>query len=1083
HRGDQITLIDVGAVRRLDAVDDEIFGSNGFQAPEIQQRVLGLLHFSLREGGTLFLGTSETVSSSEELFEPIDKKARIFRRIGPTRHGLIDFPNKPPSQSVGDSLQRGGSRSATRLTLGQLTTKTLLEIHTPAAVTVDREYRIVFYHGDTNRFLDQPRGEPTRELFNVVRESIRGEVRTALHRSIAENTRVTSIDGWIKGEADQRVRVLITASPLDMKIAPQHYVVSFEEIGEIQPFPADVTQNSDLNPFAQELGRTRQELQNTIEELQTSNEELKAAHEEVVSINEEMQSTNEELETSREELQSLNEELTTVNAQLQSKMEEHQATSNDMASLLESTDIAVLFLDNQFRIRRFTPPVRDLLDLIASDVGRPLSDLAKKFSDPHLISDAEAVLERLIPVEREIVADEQRFFLRRVLPYRTSDNRIDGVVIMFIDVTERKRADQELRDSVLRHQTVVELVPDHLWRADAKGHVGWHNRRWHDYTGLDEEASAGFGWLDAVHLEERSQFEQLFAESRRTGEPFRLQLRLRDRVGAFRWFLLQVAPVKNVQEEIIQWFGAATDINEHLAAVDALRQSEEQLRLVVEGQPDFAMFMIGQDGRISAWNSAAEGLLGWSASEAVGRDLAMVFTDEDRAANVPERELEEARRTGRANDERWLVTKDRKRFWASGVVAALRDGSGNVCGFTKILRDATDRKLVQDELKRTKEEAERANSAKDDFLATLSHELRTPLSAILLYAKTLSGDVDAAPAQIKQAFAAIARSADSLRTLIDDLLDLSRIASGKMRLHLRYVEISPLVRETVEAMHPTASLKHIALESAIEDVGVVRCDPERLRQIVWNLLTNAVKFTPNGGRVDIQLRRDQDNIRIAITDTGRGIEASFLPFVFDRFRQEDASASRRHGGLGLGLSIVKNLVELHGGTVEARSDGHNQGTSLIVLLQLPSSIVGVGDGRDEGAIGSQGLGGRKVLVVEDERETRHALSSLLERCKMEVFSAPTVAAAWEIAWQVLPDIIVSDVGLPGEDGLSFMRRFRKRESENGSPATPAIALTAFARDKDKRLALEAGFQAHVGKPAEPEQLLALMRELLSNVSP
>lgn len=430
--------------------------------PEVQQRVLALLHFGLREGGALFLGTSETVTGAEDMFEPLDRKARIYRRVGPTRHGTIEFPlpralsPAEPSAAPAPPVAR---RPSSRAALAEFTRQVLLEHHTPPAVTVDRDGHILYYHGDTRPFLQQLSGEPTRDLMLLARDGVRGAVRVALHRAADENRRAAA-DGWLDTDADRRVRVRVTVSPVadtgaDRSGAPDFYVVGFEDRGEVAPAAPAAAPGAEAS---EELRRLRGELQSTIEELQTSNEELKASNEEVMSINEELQSANEELETSKEELQSLNEELRTVNAQLRAKMEEHQATSSDLSSLLTSTDIAVLFLDTALRIRRFTPAVRDLLDLIPTDVGRPLAALARKFDDPGLDDDCRAVLERLVPVVREVSAASGRHYLRRVLPYRTTDNRIDGAVVTFVDVTERKRAEQALAEEKEYAESIVETL-------------------------------------------------------------------------------------------------------------------------------------------------------------------------------------------------------------------------------------------------------------------------------------------------------------------------------------------------------------------------------------------------------------------------------------------------------------------------------------------------------------------------------------------------------------------------------------------------------------------------------------------------
>ncbi|MDY3553519.1 PAS domain S-box protein [Gemmata sp. JC717] len=425
---------------------------------DVQKRVLMLLHFGLREGGALFLGTSETIGGAEELFEPVDKKARIYRRVGPTRHGLVEFPLPYPVPPLAPAPDEGRgqarpSRPGDR-SVGDLTRQALLEHHTPPAVAVDRDFQVVYYHGDTSPFLQQVSGEPTRDLLLLARDGVRGAARLALQYASAQQQPATVHDGWIERPGRQ-VRVAVNVSPVPTGAPANHFVVSFEERGEV---PAPAAPNGE----AGDLARLRAELQSTIEELQTSNEELKASHEEAMSVNEELQSANEELETSKEEMQSLNEELRTVNAQLRAKMEEHQAASSDLTSLLTSTDIAVLFLDTRFRIRRFTPAVRDLLDLIPGDIGRPLTALARKFDDPHLDDDCRAVLERLVPVAREVAAAAGRHYLRRVLPYRTVDDRIDGLVVTFVDVTERKRAEDALAAEKEYAESIVETLHEPL---------------------------------------------------------------------------------------------------------------------------------------------------------------------------------------------------------------------------------------------------------------------------------------------------------------------------------------------------------------------------------------------------------------------------------------------------------------------------------------------------------------------------------------------------------------------------------------------------------------------------------------------
>jgi two-component system CheB/CheR fusion protein len=1042
--------------------------------PAAQKRLLSVLHFGLRQGGTLFLGTSETVGEGGDLFEVLDKKARIYRRVGPTRHGAVDFPLPRAGTPAAEAL-----RTSARPTIAQLTNAALLARHVPAAVTVDRDLRIVYFHGNTRAYFDQPTGEPSREILTIALESMRGAIRSALQIAMADNRVATVLDGWLS-EGENRKRIAITASPLDTRAVSDYFVVSFEERPEPELKPAAGATPRNDGESTSDLQRIRDELQSTIEELQTSNEEHKASAEEVMSMNEEMQSTNEELETSREEMQSLNEELTTVNGQLQSKMEEYQTISSDLSSLLSSTDIAVLFLDPKFCIRRFTPAVRDLLELISGDVGRPLSDLAWKFSDPDLMGEAQMVMAKLVPCEREISAENGKWYLRRVLPYRTSDSRIDGLVITFVDITERRRMEALLAEKA----RLLDLSHDVIIVRDLQNRVIYWNHGAADLYGYSFEEARGKNVQQLLHPESEMSVEALVA-----------QLRARERIiteavhhtrdgrritALCRWTLDQ-----HPQGGATTLLMTATDITDRKTAEAAARQSEQQFRLLVEAVRDFAIFMTDPQGHITTWNPAAERLLGWTEAEVIGKSAAIIFTREDRDAGRFEEELSKAARTGRAADERWHVTRDGRRFWGSGVTAAVGEPGEKLRGYVKILRDETVRKQGEEALVEANRNAEVANRMKDEFLATLSHELRTPLSAILLWTKLCrTRTMDAA--QLAEGLSAIQGSANAQKALIEDLLDISRIISGKLRLKLLPVELASLIQDAVDAILPAAAAKGITLNLDLRpDVGVVMIDGDRIRQVIWNLLTNSVKFSPKGARINVALSRRSSLVEIRVTDTGRGISAEFLPHVFDRFRQADASSTRRHGGLGLGLDISRQLVELHGGTIEVESEGLGKGATFIVNLPLrrvrPLKNSG---GRDpkpdvEKPPTSSDLIGTRILLVEDETQTRNALSIVLNQAGAEVVAVGTAAAAFTAYNQQPPDVIVSDIGLPEEDGYTLLQRIREHEQTIGDTVVPAIALSAFTRDEDRVRALQAGFQSHLGKPIDAELLTEALRAMIT----
>lgn len=416
--------------------------------PEAQQRVIALLHYALNDGGYLFLGSSETIGRLVDLFEPVDNKWRIYRRIGPTRHDLVSFPIVPYKMARLESPAANGLDRVRPSSVAELTQQMLLAAFAPAAVLINRRNEILYYFGPTSRYLDRPTGEPTNDITLLVREGMRATLRAAIMKCIRIKASVAERGVRVKRNGDYATAT-IRVQPLLPPNAPEGLLLVTFEDEPAAPAggatPVEPVDESLLRKLEHELQATRDDLQITIEEQEASAAELKAANEEIMSINEDLQSANEELQTSREELQSLNEELTTVNAQLRDKIEELEASANDLANLLNCTDIGTVFLDTSLRIKRFMLASSRYFKFIASDVGRPLGDITQNFQDPALLDDARQVLTNHTPVEREVPTDGDGWCIRRVVPYRTKHDRIDGVVITFIDISERKRNEESLR--------------------------------------------------------------------------------------------------------------------------------------------------------------------------------------------------------------------------------------------------------------------------------------------------------------------------------------------------------------------------------------------------------------------------------------------------------------------------------------------------------------------------------------------------------------------------------------------------------------------------------------------------------------
>jgi PAS domain S-box-containing protein len=528
----------------------------------------------------------------------------------------------------------------------------------------------------------------------------------------------------------------------------------------------------------------------------------------------------------------------------------------------------------------------------------------------------------------------------------------------------------------------------------------------------------------------------------------------------------------------------------------------ERSRLLIEGVEDYAILMLDSQGRVISWNSGAERLTGYKEYEILGSDLSVFFTPQEIEEGMPQRGLEVAIAEGRCEEEGWRVRKDGSRYWANVITTALWDESGRLRGFAKVTHDITRRKEAEDERERllsrekaAREEAESAGRLKDEFLATLSHELRTPLTSILGWAR-LGASSSIPDHQARQAMEVIAENARAQARLIDDILDTSRIVTGSFKLDARPVEIGRIFQAAVEVVRPSAELKGVAL-NVVNDArsDVVLGDADRLRQAIWNLVSNAVKFSSEGGQVKARLARAGNQIEITVSDTGVGIDPQFLPHVFERFRQANGALTREHGGLGLGLAIARHIVEMHGGDISASSPGKDQGATFKIKLP-PTSTASASrtpsveerhrapDAQHEkerkASEERQRLDGVLILLVEDNPDTLETLRFIFNERGAEVIIAASEAEAMDALERRRPDALVSDIATPNQEGYELIRRVRERGVEQGG-GIPAIAITASASAEDRVRALASGFQMHVAKPIDSEEMIAVVASLVGRI--
>lgn len=608
--------------------------------------------------------------------------------------------------------------------------------------------------------------------------------------------------------------------------------------------------------------------------------------------------------------------------------------------------------------------------------------------------------------------------------------------------------------------------PHLFWTAARDGQTEFFNQPWTDYTGMSFEESVGEGWQAAIHPDDLPGWLAWWGGAMPDGRSDEIEIRLRAADGNYGWFLGRMAPVQGEDGTVERWIVSFTDIDE----IKRGQEASARLAAIVESSQD-AIISMSLYGVIDSWNAAAERLYGYAADEIIGRPIDVLIP--------PDRQYEEVKllerlRLGERIEhfESVRVARNGRLIDVSLTISPVRDRSGRVTGASKTAGDITERKRSEEELRAAKDAAEEANRAKDQFLAMLSHELRTPLTPILATVSYLER-LPELNAELREEIVSIRRQVEVESRLIDDLLDVTRITRGKVNLRLETCNVHTSLRSALEVCQDAIEGKRLDVSLALNArEHLVQGDPARLQQIFWNLIQNAVKFTPEGG--SIRLRSSNPGprrITVDVVDTGVGIPPDALPRIFKAFEQGDRADARRQGGLGLGLTITRSLVELHGGVITARSAGPNQGSVFTVEFDTFVAVEAVRP-PDPPLVEAQ-VNGLKILLVEDNPDTLRAISRLLCLSGFLVETATTVASAIKATALQRFDLVVSDIGLPDGTGLEFMRHVRKRYGLRG------IAFSGYGTDEDVRASMEAGFEHHLTKPIKIDQLVGLIRRVAS----
>ncbi len=704
-------------------------------------------------------------------------------------------------------------------------------------------------------------------------------------------------------------------------------------------------------------------------------------------------------------------------------------------------------------------------------------------------------------------------FLAQVTVVALKDNSgaLRGFAEITRDVSEQAREREALDESENLFHVLADAVPLMIWKTGTEKLFNYLNAGWLNFTGRTLEQEQGDGWAEGIHPQDMRAFLAAFDLAFERRQNLQSEFRLRRADGEYRRVSCTGVPRLTSGGEFAGFVGACSDVTSHrqdeeerktlLREINDLRQ---QLEAILKQTPAGVLIAEAPAGRVIAANNQFDQIWRYSSDGSKHQKRTFEykgFHSNGKPYQIDEWPLVRSLKSGEViyNEEINFERGDGTSGMMFVSSSPVHSAGGQIVAAVATFYDITARKVAERERAQTharermaRREAEAANGIKDEFLATLSHELRTPLISMLGWVRMLrTGSLDSSNAA--RALETIQRSAQSQSRLIEELLEASRVAAGKMRLEVRPVELGPILEAAVDAVKPATDAKSINVQLMLEaGAGHISGDPDRLHQIFWNLLSNAIKFTPKDGHIAIKMRRDGPQVEVSISDTGIGIDNSFLPFVFERFRQADSSNTRAHSGLGLGLATVQHLVELHGGSVVAESRGTGQGAVFRVMMPASDASASLESGGRKAGTGylfgaknsdkSQMLEGVRVLVVDDEVATLNLLTVILQKHGASVTSVATAADAMKQLIALKPDVLVSDIQMPGENGYDLISKVRALGADQGG-TTPAAALTASSGVEERMRALLAGFQIHVSKPIEPEELAAVVAALAKRPRP
>lgn len=1093
-----------------------------------QQQVLKSFFYSLLPKGYLFLGSSESIGQYKEVFAPLSKKWRIFCRK--ERESIKRYPSVLPS--FFDGKEKGPKKEMQQqkqLAEDDWNRQTLLLAVKPSII-VNEQNVITYFHGNVNKFLQLPdEGQAALNLYPMLYSEIRTRMRSGIYKAKKTGDRicVNFPQSSVAAQDHVNFRSVITPTP-DNGRGDGSVIITFEEITDKPSesgFSTDLVshhdQDSMIDAMERELRETKDELQNTVEELETSTEELKAAHEEALSTNEELQSSNEELEASTEELRSLNEELTTVNAQLKDKIDELSSTHDDIKNFFGSTNLATIFLSSDFKIKRYTPAAERLLRIGSQDIDQPINEVCRDLIDEDTIEEARHVLDSLEASEKQIHA-EGKWFDRKMLPYQTESRKVDGVVITFIDITDLKNTANRLKASSEQHAVISKLgikalstedtenLMDQLVREVAhtldvdfckvleyqpennellmRAGIGWNSGLVGKATVPAKHASqAGF----ALTTTEPVIVEDLEHEQRFSGSELLIDHKIVSglsciiEAGNSPYGVLSVHTEHKRefnQEETHFLMSAANVLSVAIQRKDMekkLRANENRLRIAKDSS-NMGSFEWEFSKEHMHWDKMLTNVWGIRGDSVTLDDFFNGLHEDDRkAVSAAITASKDPSGDGHYHAiYRVINTITHKLTWIEANGQVLFE-DGKPVKMIGMVTDITRQRKLESSLKFAVKELQEANDKKNDFLATLGHEIRNPLASISAAVQIIDHD----SSKLDWAMNTMKSNVSLVSSLLDELLDLTRISRGEVKLEKTTVNVNTLLEEVVQNFASSIEQHNQVLHLRLpEETIITHLDRVRIQQVINNIINNASKFTPENGSIDVELSRSGENLVIHVEDSGIGLDMRYRDKVFEAFQQVKDKKTRTNTGLGIGLSLVKQIAELHNGSVAIFSEGENKGTC--VSLTLPIAPAPIGSNGKPSLVTTKtpdeftNLQKLRVMLVDDNETVSDGLAMILnlKGCEVEVYN--TGQEALDKATSFAPNVALLDIGLPDMSGTELIQLL-KPDLPDG---TLFLAITGYGHEEARRSTKAAGFDGHFNKPVQLETILAELEKFARQIA-